>query len=86
MAKDNLESSEKADPIFCLYQSNYDGIKALKMSSTPQYLFEEIPPEAIFLTISDMRGLTIQLFQELFAFQVPTSKTSFTNGICSIMR
>ena len=48
--------------------------------------FNKFPPSAISLTISDMRGPMMQSFQELFAFQIPTSKTSFTNGICSIMR
>ena len=58
---------------------------SLKMSATPQYLFEEIPPEPISLTICDMRGSMIKIFQELFAFQIPTSRMFFMNGICLMM-
>ena len=49
-------------------------------------LLISIYPSVISLTISDMRAPMIQSFQELFAFQIPTSTTSFTNGICSIKR
>ena len=49
---------------------------SLKMSATPQCLFEEIldksPLSAISLTISEMHAHIIQTFQEKFAFQAPT--------------
>ena len=46
---------------------------SLKISSTPQYLFEEIPPERDLSYNLRQAWALVQTFQELFAFQIPTS-------------
>ena len=38
------------------------------------------------VTVFDMHEVVIQTFQELFAFQIPTSTMFFMSGVCSIVR
>ena len=51
---------KKADPIYCLHQSNYDGITASNLESRGNVISSSIEPVALVALLSSVRSAVFQ--------------------------